>query len=269
MTIVAPEKRTTPGGTFISYVDAAGVLRLIAFDATERDAHQGTATASDYALDVNARVTDHVRADARRLSFEVIVTNTPIVPPPGHDGAVQAMALEKPFRDFRKFAQVSGNASGFDLLLGPLQVRDIGATGVTVEPGEIEERSERVAAEVLQFSTPFDRCKEVFDALDALRDAGTPVTVTTRLREYREMVILSHNTVHEAEDATTISIDVQQIRRAASSIIQVSPPVREPRAKKKKEAGAQGTYEEDLNNASGPTRDVLGGILQSFAGLKP
>lgn len=266
---LAPEKTSTPGGTFITYVDDAGVLRVIAFDATERDNHQGTATASDYALDVNARVTDHVRADARRFSTEVVVTNTPIVPPLGHAGAVQSITLAKPFRDFRSFAQVSGNEAGFDLLLGPLQVRDIGATQVTAEGAVPEERSERVAAEVLQFATPFDRCKEVFDVLDALRDAGTPVTVHTRLREYREVVILSHNTVHAAEDATTIALDFQQIRRAVSQVIQVSPPVREPRAKKKKEAGAQGTYEADLADNPGPVQDLLGGIGKAFAGLKP
>lgn len=232
--VPAPLK-TLPGST-VSYVDSAGTLRVIAFDATLMDNHEGTAVVSTHPLDINARVANHVRSNPRQVTLEVEVTNTPVRPLDGN-GAEASLAISKTFRDYSKFASASVSGGGFVPLIGSV------GFNAQFSPAEQATQSEQLSARTLQFATEFDRVKEVFDALDALRDAGEVVQVVTRLRTYQEAVIVRVGTPHGPADAVTFSLTFEEIRRASSQTVQVDPPVGERRAEKTKAAGAQAQYE--------------------------
>lgn len=232
--VPAPLK-TLPGST-VSYVDTGGVLRVIAFDATLRDNHEGTATVSKHPLDINAKVANHVRSDPRILTLEVEVTNTPTRPLDGN-GADGPISISKTFRDFTSFAQAS--------VSGGIFVPGAGSLGqqASFTPAQHTISSEQIQATTLQFATEFDRVREVYEALDALREEGAVVQVVTRLRTYQEAVIVRVGAPHGIEDAITFSITFEEIRRASSETIEVDPPVGEKRAEKTKAAGSQAQYE--------------------------
>lgn len=236
-TLKVPAPLKTLPGTTVSYVDSGNVLRVIAFDATLEDNHEGTATVSKHPLDINAKVANHVRSDPRMLTIQVEVTNTPCTPQDGGNGTEQGIPITRAFRDFTTLAQASVSPGFF--------VPGAGTVGnqVTFTPAEQGERTEQLEARTLQFSTEFDRVREVYEALDALRDGGEVVQVVTRLRTYQEAVIVRVGAPHGVADAIVFSVTFEEIRRASSETVQVDPPVGEKRAEKTKAAGSQAQYE--------------------------
>lgn len=235
-TLKVPAPLKTLPGTTVSYVDSGGVLRVIAFDATLEDNHEGTATVSKHPLDINAKVANHVRADPRIVTIQVEVTNTPCRPQDGGNGTEQPLSVSKAFRDFTRFAEASVSPGIFVPLAGPV------GSQVTFTPAEMATNAQQADARVLKFTTEFDRVREVYEALDALRDAGEAVQVVTRLRTYQEAVIVRVGAPHGIADAITFSLAFEEIRRASSETIQVDPPVGEKRAEKTKAAGSQAQY---------------------------
>jgi len=243
--MIAPEQLTPLPGTTIHYVDSAGTLRIIAFDATFRDVHQGAAEASFHPLDVNANVTDHVRSSPRALSIECEVTNTPLIPVAG--GRETSLAINSTFRNYTSFAGASGGQSFFVPLVGSQGVP------VVVSPAVQSSGTSGESVRTWQYATAFDRVKEVWETLDELRASGTAVQVVTRLKTYKEMVIVNVTAPHGIEDAITFGLDFVEILRADSATIQVDPPVKtsEKRAQKDKDAGTQAGYEPAASKQSG------------------
>jgi len=235
MALAVPNPNTRPKGSTISYVDDSGALRIIAFDATLRDTHAGAATATEHALDVNAKVTNHVRAESRRLTLEVEVTDTPLIPVNG--AANTDLQINRTFRDFTQGAQASVTPGlfvpGFGTVPTPV---------VSFTPAVQTDRSEPTKARVTTYAGGLSRVREVFTALDSLRESGTAVQVTTRLRTYSEMVITNVGAPHGPEEAVTFTVDLVEIRRASSEIVQVEPRVEEKRAEKKQGTGSQPKY---------------------------
>jgi hypothetical protein len=226
---------TKQRGSTISYVDDAGALRIIAFDATLRDTHAGAATATEHALDVNAKITNHVRAEARRLTLEVEVTNTPLIPIEG-SGSTD-LQINRTFKDFTA-AQATVTQGVFLPGLGTVP-----SPIVSFTPGTQTDRSNPTKARVTTYSGGLNRVREVYTALDSLRESGTAVQVVTRLRTYSEMVITNVGTPHGPEDSVTFTVDLVEIRRASSEVVQVEPLVSEKRAEKKQGTGSQPKYE--------------------------
>ncbi len=233
MPIPAPLTKDLPGTTIV-YVDEGGSFRVIQFDATLRDTHQGSAEASFHPLDINASVTDHVRASPRGLSLEVEVTNTPLIPIAG--AAQSDLLIDMTSKAF-SYGNASTGSSTFVPIVGPI------STPPRVELGTFSSVNDSRKAKPWQYAQPFDRVKEVWEALDKLRDSGTPVQVTTRIHTYEEMVIVNVTAPHGPEDAIVFGIDLVEIRRAESVTIQVEPRVEEKKAQKKKDTGSQATYE--------------------------
>lgn len=239
-----PAPLSRPGGVTIDYVDATGVLRILSFDATLQGVHNAAAEASSAPLDTNAIVTDHVRASPRAFTLDVEVTNTPLIPPEGFGGVDTTVDAPKVFRDYTRFASAFGTAGVFVPFAGTVGAQ-AGAT-----PALVTDAFERDGVRTIQYPTPFNRCKDVFDALETLRRNGTPVRVVSKLATYEEVVIVNLVVTEDPSDAIMIGVDFVEIRRAESQTIRVDPPVAEKRAQKAKASGSQAKYEPSTQTQS-------------------
>lgn len=252
MAITLPETTVlaSPGGASLTYVDASGALRIITFDCTVRVMHVGTAVVTEHPVDAGANITDNIRAENRKVTLEVEVTNTPLLSPTGKGGAVGGLALALPARQtLARGANVSSPPQ--TLRVGPFAV-DVGAPA-KVDPAQYTPVQDTFTATVLQFASSFDRVLEVWEALDDLRVSGTLVSATTRIHQYDRCAIVSVSLPEEAPDAVTFTIDLVETRVATSETIDVQPPVAEKRAVKKTTAGTATGYLPPETVSSGVT----------------
>lgn len=234
------------GGAYITFVDGSGALRVITFDCTVRVLHNGTAVVTEHPVDQGANVADNIRPENRRLTLEVEVTNTPVLVPAGKQGGVAPLVLS--LGDVSEMISPAAASSSQTSLFG------FGTVGsVSVTPAAYQASPRTVTVNVLQFATVFDRVREVSEALEELRVGGTLVSVTTKLRQYPTMAIASVSEPEEAADSITFTIELVAVRLAQSETVEVQPPTKELRAKKKTTAGTQTGYTPPDNTKSGIT----------------
>jgi hypothetical protein len=232
-----PAPLVKPPGTSISYVDGGGSLRTIWFDATLMDDHQGTAVVTSRALDVNARVSTHVRADNRRFTLQAEVTNTPLIT---GDGAQEIVVqVQHARRELVQGASVRGGNGAFIPGAGTVQ------SPVSAEPATYQDAQTVHQVPVTQYPNGMDR-------------AGEVVRVNSRLTDYQEMVIVGVGAPHGPADAIEFTVAFEEIRRASSEVIEVDPPVAEKRAEKTKPAGNQPKYEPTPEKQSAADAAVQG-----------
>lgn len=154
----------------------------------------------------------------------------------------------KRVREFAPFAGLAAGAGGAGAFIGA----GIAVGGsVEVTPAarpvwaakDIEPEAagpDSVDVKVLQFSTPFDRVKAVYDALRLLKDNRIKFTVVTTLRTYEDMGLA----VMDVEQSATIgnafegTLEIQQIRTVYSETVKVTEPL-EIRGQQKKKRGNQ------------------------------
>lgn len=227
------------------YTDASNALQTIDFDATLRELHSATAQPTEHPVEVGVDLTDHVRPDRARISCDVFVTNTPIGQIAKDLGGVNSqLQLTKTERVMTKSAQVSG---------GAFSVRPPGAPTlffpVQVTPAERSDRTSVVAGNVLQFPVQFDRVRDVYEKLETLRRAGTPVAVLSSLRDYDSMVISSLSAPRDHNDSVTFQLELTEVRFAESQTIDAPVPL-ERRGAKVKPQGPKATYELDPQQES-------------------
>ncbi len=176
--------------TSITWILASGQLQSIDLDATVRQAHESSATATEHTVERGANVSDHVRANLDRITLEVVVSNQPItVPKTQMDGIGRAA--------------------------GGLEIVD-GFTGITL-----------AQANVLVFDSDFDRVRTIYDLLLDLKSSGEIVSIITTLREYEDMVLLRVSPVREAAtgDALVATVEARQINVVDSEVVQAPEPV--------------------------------------------
>lgn len=186
------------------------VEHTLAFDCVTTETHEGTSVLTEHAVESGAPISDHKRANPRKLTIEAIVTNTPLgAPPPSGYGASDITA---------------------DVSATTVQVADPGGANTT--------RS--VKANVVTFSATFDRIVDVANTLGRLRLEATPVTISTRLRTYDGMQIVSVTEPRKAEDgdSITFTIECSEVRIAQTRTVDTPRP-REARGRPRSDAGAQ------------------------------
>lgn len=221
-----------------------GEIRVVTFDATILENHSTTATATEHPVAAGVDITDHVRAERDTLSVEVHVSNTPIFSPnvDGANGSVRQLEISSTRKQFSRLAQVKRSGE--------------------VENATLEDSTQTRQANVLQFSGSFDRVVSVYEVLTALAKAGQDVTVTTSLRQYDSMVILTVGTPREAgsRNAVKFTMDLAEIRFAETETVDTPEPL-ETRAERARRRGAQGaeeTEEEERSMAAALVEDVAG-----------
>lgn len=95
-------------------------------------------------------------------------------------------------------------------------------------------------ATVMVYTATFDRVTDVCNTLRRLRLEATPVTITTRVRTYTEMQIVTVDETEDVEtgDAVLITVDAQKVRVAVTRETDLPQP-REPRGSATTDRGAQ------------------------------
>lgn len=214
-----------------------GEIKAVVFDATVRELHQHSATATNHPVESGAPVTDHVKPEPDQLSVDVHVTNTPIISPnvDGANGEVRSMNVQTEARSQSKGAKVSREGN--------------------VTAAEYENNRLQGSAMVLQFGGGFDRVGSVYEVLARLCKEGVDVTVVTSLRQWDSMLISRVSTPREAASrhAVTFQVDFQEVRFAETETVGTPEPL-ETRAERARRRGAQGTEdaesEEDVSLAA-------------------
>lgn len=171
----------------ISWEPEGGQPQTIDFDGSIEETYDGSATATEHAVETGAAVTDHVRPNNDTISIEAIITNAPIVVPTyGMDGAT-----------------------------GSVQSRNITVNG------------QSSSINVLAFSQEFDRVKTIDDKLQEIRRDGQVLTVRTTLRTIEDCVFERVRVKRNAEfaNALSLSIELKRIRIASSRRVQVPLPL--------------------------------------------
>lgn len=225
--------------------EVPGEVRVVVFDATVRENHGVSAVATEHPVARGANISDHVRPERRRLSAECHVTNTPLRSPnvDGASGEISALELSTTRRQFSRYAKAK-SGGGVDL-------------------AETEETAQTVQANVLQFSTDFDRVQTVYDLLDLLCTTGTEITVVTSLRQYDSMVIVDVGAPRDAgsRNAVLFTLEMVEISFAEMELVGTPEPL-ETRAERRNRRGSQGAEEEE-----GESRSLAAAMVEDWGGV--
>jgi hypothetical protein len=63
-------------------LSATGQEHTLRFDCITSESHEGTSVLTEHTVESGAPISDHKRANPRRISIEAIVSNTPLDAPP-------------------------------------------------------------------------------------------------------------------------------------------------------------------------------------------
>lgn len=251
-----------------------GEFRVVVFDVTIREGHEGAADLPAHPVEASADQNDHVRVRADRLTLEVGVTNTPIkVPVSEYTGepisdvtaTVQTMSVQAIAQRMTKAAGLKGS-TGITLPL-PLGIPStIGATPFTVDNATWETETTDLSATVLVIE-PMDRVKAVFDLLRSLW--GVPLTVLTSVHQYDSMALARIGAPVDHVGYIQFSLDFETFNLAETQTILPEPL--EARGQGLQKGGAQAGYDLPETQQSGARAimDYVNGFLQRDTAAVP
>jgi len=166
--------------------EIGGRVVAIEFDAVMRMNDTSSSTVTSHPVERGVNVNDHVRKNADALTFDAIVTNTPLRVPSTHMGGA--------------VGQTSSVDVSYDAMSG----------------GNVTTR--KTSASVLSFSAPFDRIRNVYDEIKNIENNGLTVSVKTTdrigFRDYENMTILNVSVPTDVGDGSsrTFSFQLQELR---------------------------------------------------------
>lgn len=188
----------------LSYL-AGGALVFIEVDATVREEHFGATTVTEYHVERGSDVADHARPENRRITCDVVVTDTPIKVPATNRGGIDGAVL-----------------------VTPIETRSIThlphiLPGIGIVETFLPQRSQTTMVEVLNFVGTMRRVQSVFNELDLLRDSATLVNISTPLCEYHDLVIRTLSAPRGPADGSSITFTftATEIRFVDSEIVAV------------------------------------------------
>lgn len=238
--------------TLIYWQDpATGALGVIRLDAVLSQSPEDPVAITEHPVEQGADVTDHARAEPTRLSIEGVVSTVPnpnvdtdagfqlidITVPGRRQGAAQTKTLQPP--------QPPITPS-----IGGLVRAGIGAiVGTSINAkfaGESEPTSQNVQIRGYKQNSPRNRVRDVYEALLKLKDARQFVTVSTRDRDYFDMLIERVGKQRNVDlgSSAQFQIDFKRVRVSASKTV-ASPKPAEARGKQTVNKGSQATKKKD------------------------
>lgn len=208
----------------------------IEFDAMMRMSDVLSSTVTGHPIETGSNVNDHIRKNADALTFDAIISNTPLrLPSAVNDTTTDGARL---------------NAGGKDLAYD------------VIRDGQKAEAHTNAA--VIQFDRPFDRVGSVHEQLLYIADNGIAVNVRTTdrggFRDYENMAILNVTTPTDTSDgsARTFSFQTQNL------VIVDTKKVNAPQARKQKtHKGEKGKKE--VKQETEPQKKALD--AQAFDGI--
>lgn len=204
--------------------DTVGVvLDSLVIDAVVSQAKNISAEITEHPVEEGSNIADHVRPQNRTETLECIVSNTPI--------------------------RGTENGGGFSrVALSLPNTKRIVRGANRNERSEVEESSQNVTANTLQFSSEFDRLTEVIDRLEYLIDNGIRVDVIgLRLGDIEGYVITGINPISESKDDVRFSMDLREFRTSTLEEVEAPSP-RVERARRRRDRGRQSGDSESEEN---------------------
>lgn len=205
-----------------------------------RTGHQASSKATEVPIDSGSVISDHVILNNRRVSLEAEVTNTPVNAPHGKELQMEFLSLEAKYQDLRKGAIVKGGP-GRNIGFSEIQV-EVGGSPIEVTPAEWSETTETVLQAVDVYED-FDRPLEVYNALWEIMRTRTSVRVVSGLVPYETCILENMSAPEDVNDAIVFSLDFVEITTVDTQSVDLDPPVKELRAKKKKASGSKAGLE--------------------------
>jgi hypothetical protein len=200
----------------------SGQSLIVTFDLVVSEGHESTSEVTEHPVERGSNIADHVRQNPQGLTLELYVTNTPI-----EDlgrGAISILQIDVPT---------------YTPPLAPTP----GALFSAAENGinqAIRGNPGPVKAQVLGFPSPFDRVKEVHDALLDLWKNGITSSVVTSVMTYDTMVLTRINMPRTEPGGATFNLDLKQIRTVTTASVAAPKPA-EKRGAPSQSKGSQST----------------------------
>jgi len=200
-------------------------------DCTVSERHRFTAEVTTHPVESGSEVTDHVVAQPDEITLDCVISNKPVRPPESHANGTRPV-----------ITTVEVPPVNAKLPFG------LGEAAVRVGPlGELAIKESREAS-VLGFDPDFDRVKDCFNELLAIKEQGRLVTVHTSLIDYSDMVITDLDVPADVTTFTSLRFQVSLrhvriVQREVNESSLGSPASSEARAEKQVSKGKQTTKE--------------------------
>lgn len=261
--------------TLIKWQDETGALGVIQLDALQSENPEDKLTITDHPVEQGANVVDHAREEPTILTIEGIVSSLPN-PRIDTDAGFRTYELLVPAMTAPSTQTIKLNPPKPPLALNPsgLIQAGVGALvdAITGGPnlnatfsGVPQRTTFELKAQGLQQNAPRDRVRDVYEALRRVMAARQLLTISTRDRDYFDMMIERVAKPRAIEDGSSarFQIDFKQIRVAASKTVAAPKPT-EARGKGPVNKGAQaGKKDEDPKQKR---KTLLKATIDSLAG---
>ena len=208
----------------LAYKDEAGAENQITFDATIREDVSHTAFVTQYPVENGESIADHSQPAPLSITLEGFVSDTPIRTPDsltdGVNGEVSNKKLDLPEPPAPAIGLPSGR------LVEQIVDRIVPGTD---------------SALVLQFDGKLNRTVNVFNALDTLLKAGTPMTVAlSEDQQFFNMVLTSISRPRSAGQGSGLTFQMEFVQvKVVTSKVGAAPVPLTPRASIQKNKGNQ------------------------------
>lgn len=229
----------------IIWTATSGAIEEIAFDTLIEEDPSAEAELTSHPIEDGSTVSDHVILAPMHLSISARVSNTPIRLPRtqnrGATGAVSPMDLQGVTRtEFTRKASEN-------------------------EAAQLTRTQVQASAQVLQFSAPMDRVRDVHSALLDLRASRVPVSVVTSIRQYDSMILLKVGAPRSAEDGDgiTFALEFGELIVVTTRLVDAPTPSQD-RGHRARDRGQQSTT--TPTDTSGRRTSMARQIWDSFQG---
>lgn len=217
----------------IVFETPTGELLAVVVDAVTSETHRLRGVATEQEVELGVRITDHYRVERDTLSLEVVISDTPIDVVEGREG--------------ERWVGVEGAVRPADLTMPDRLVTTRLASGAQPKARGVETKKTGTPALTASFfqvdGDEVTRTVDSWAIFQEARDGAYLAIVTTGLRTYEDMVLLSAETTRTAKDGTWIicQLEFAQITQVATELVDV--PVTAPRNRRQVNQGAQPTEE--------------------------
>ncbi len=216
------------GQTLFEWATPAGVtppqVGAVLLDASINEQHVASAQITSHQVETGADVSDHIRPMPRRLTVEMMITDTPI----------------------RSLYQVQGSKR--PSIIGTDRSIHVAASSIVQVP--ISDKSttyvggQEVTYKALAFDAQFQRVRDVYGDLVNACLAGAMFKITTTLTVYaaadgsNNMAIANFSVPRSAAEGNVLhgTVDFQEVRFASTKEVMIQPTA-------KKKNGAKATTE--------------------------
>lgn len=210
-----------------SWVPSAGPPQGLMFPVIEDPQYEYKNTITEHAVEEGANISDHVRRELVRVSFNATISNTPVIDYEGR-GTVR---------------------TGQSVILPPVNVSPP-LNPYAALSSVLRSSPSSVTVVSQTYPEAFDAVREVSATLEELRDSAQMLEVLSRLGLFENMQIESF-TVMPVKHWATVQMHLRKIRIVNSQLV-TAPKPSIPEAKKSKSKGAK-----DGKDAGGKKDSVL------------